>query len=206
MTKYLSLDTIETYNHPRPDILSGLKISMRGTKNLFNIFFSISDIETGFGIDIPSQVDYTWINTPSGRDKYISYPTMKRMLFQLRDQCYLVEPYLKWVDGLLFSNSKIKPFFRSVSSPIGRISSATTTDTTIDDDISDIDDSQSMNSYLSNNDVIEDSLRKQIIDLQHALELKNKDIDILHRDVQLRDKEIEILQMKVISLSNGSWI
>jgi hypothetical protein len=216
--KHLSLDIVNSSGHPYPDILNGINITMRGTKNLFDIFFSVVDIEVSFQIDIPNQIDFTWINTPSGKDKYISYPTLKRLLFQLKGHSPLVQPYLAWVDSLLFSNSRIKPFFRSVSSPPAKcgsgitIRSSRTDDTVIDDfsDISEIDDnidSASLLSFETQSDQNAlNAMQQRIVELEYALQLKDKDIDILHRDVQVRDKEIEILQMKLLALTTSKWV
>lgn len=213
--KYLALDAIDTSGYSYPTVLNGINVTMRGTKNLFDIFFSVVDIEVSFGIDIPNQIDYSWVNTPSGKDKYISYPTLKRLLFQLKGHSPLVQPYLAWVDSLLFSNSKIKPFFRSDGSLANKYSSGITsrtsgTEDTVIDDISDIDDdidSASLLSFESHNGTYTiNAMQHRIIELEHSMQLKDKDIEILSRDIQVRDKEIEILQLKLHALTSAKWV
>lgn len=196
--KYLSLDTIDITTYPYPDILKSISITIRGTKNLFDIFFSANDVEVSFKINLPTQIDFTWINTPSGKEKYLSYPVIKRMLFQLKDQHALVEPYLAWIDSLLFSNSKVKPFFHY---PCSRSS-------TDDGTYSDIDDASSVQSFpsIAENDYLVTALQHKVDQLEHQLELKNKDIDILDREIKLRDKEIEILQLKLSIPTQSDWI
>jgi hypothetical protein len=147
--KYLSLDTIDLTEYPYPQDLYSLAITIRGTKNLFDIYFSAIDVESGFGISLSPQIDFTWINTSSGKEKYLSYPTMKRILYPIQENHPLVAAYLTWVDSLLFSAGKSKPFYRcsyaSLPSSIAE---------TIDgpDDLSDLDDSSSVYSLESVNE------------------------------------------------------
>lgn len=205
MIKYLSLDVIDTSSYMYPDILKTISISMRGTRNLFDIFFSADDVETSFQITLPPQIDFTWINTPSGKEKYLSYPTTKRMLFQLRNQHELVEPYLDWVDGLLFSTTKIKPFFRYSCSSTQ--SNDKTDDSDEPDNFSDIDDIDSIHSVVSkDNDYIITSLQHKVEHLEQQLRLKDKDIEILNRDVEIRNKEIELLTLKLSIPADCNWI
>ncbi len=201
--KYLSLDMIDTSMYPYPNVLKNIDITIRGTRNLFDIFFAAADVEISFNINLPSQIDFTWINTPSGKEKYLSYPTLKRMLFQLKDHHDLVEPYLQWVDSLLFSNSKMIPFFRYSYS-----NTALSNEDTIDS-FSDIDDTSSMSSIglvQENNDYIITALQHKVNQLEHTLELKEKDIAILEREVKVRDKEIEILNLRLSIPSQSNWI
>ena len=200
--KYLSLDPIDISSHPYPDILKCISITIRGTKNLFDIFFSASEVETSFEINLPYHVDFAWINTPSGKEKYLSYPTLKRVLYHIIYDHKLVEPYLIWVDSLLFAANKVKPFFRSSNS------SNATIDSIEDDKLSDIDDTSSIGSYNSvqSNDYMIRSLQYKIENLNNVLKLKDKDIEILKRDVEIRDKEIELLQLKLSIPSDSNWI
>lgn len=202
--KYLSLDTIDTSMHPYPNVIKNIDITIRGTRNLFDIFFAAADVEISFNVNLPSQIDFTWINTPSGKEKYLSYPTLKRMLFQLKDRHNLVEPYLQWVDSLLFSNSKIIPFFRYSSSNTDISSHEDTLET-----FSDIDDTSSISSIgfvQENNDYIITALQHKVNQLEHTLQLKEKDIAILEREVKVRDKEIEILNLRLSIPSESNWI
>lgn len=203
MLNYLSPDTIDISKHPYPDALKSISITIRGTKNLFDIFFSTADVETSFCITIPPQIDFTWINTPTGKEKYMSYPTIKRMLFQLKEDHEMVEPYLSWVDSLLFSNTKIKPFFRNSLSSI-----PSTCDTFDGDTFSDLDDSSSVHSLdsVSDNNYLVAALQHKVDQLENELELKNKDIQILNRDVLIRDKEIEILNLRLTIPVQDNWI
>ena len=206
MIKYLALDTIDIVSEEYPNVLKSISISMRGTKNLFDIFFSIDDVETSFNITLPTQIDFTWINTPSGKEKYLSYPTIKRMLFQLKDDHELVEPYLKWIDSLLFSNTKVKPFFRDSCSN-SQITNKTEETEEIDN-ISDLDDTESIVSFSSRaeSDYILSSLQHKVETLEQQLKLKDKDIEILHRDVEIRNKEIELLNLRLSIPSTSNWI
>ena len=200
MIKYLSLDVIDVSSSPCPDSLKHISITMRGTKNLFDIFFSAFDVETSFGITLPPQIDFTWINTPSGKDKYLSYPTLKRMLFQLNDTHPSVPPYLAWVDSLLFANSKIKPFFRHSVSSI-QISDDT-------ESLSDLDDTDSIQSFCSikDDEFVVTALQHKVDQLEHKLELTEKDIEILKAERRFKNKEIELLNMRLHIPAESNWI
>lgn len=200
MLKYLSLDIIDVSSNPYPENLKDISITIRGTKNLFDIFFSAFDVETSFEITLPPQIDFTWINTPSGKDKYLSYPTLKRMLFQLNDKHPIVAPYLAWVDSLLFANSRIKPFFRH------SISSVQATDDT--ELFSDLDDSSSIQSFCSikDDEFVVTALNHKVDQLEHQLELKEKDLEILRGKVKYKDKEIELLNLKLANTVESHWI
>lgn len=200
--KYLVHDTIDINMDTYPHELKAVNITIRGTKNLFDIFFNATEIETSFGITLPAQIDFTWINTPSGKEKYLSYPTMKRMLFQVRDCHNLVTPYLTWVDSLLFSTSKVKPFFRFSGS------STSSSPTFAMDDFSDIDDTSSISSLASSNndEYVVKALQHKVDRLEHQLEIKDRDIKILQGEVKLRDKDIELLRLKLSIPSESHWI
>ncbi len=207
--KYLSLDTIDLTNHPYPQELNSLTITIRGTKNLFDIYFSAADIECAFDLNIPPQIDFTWINTPSGKDKYLSYPTIKRLLYPMQDLHPLAAPFLVWIDSLLFSSSKAKSFFRnSYETPQPSISSvAETLDNIDDEDCDDIYDADSLCSESSTtNTYLVSALQHKIDQLEHQLELKDKDISILEKDIQYKDKEIELLKLKLSIPSQACWI
>jgi len=184
---HLSADIIDLSDVPYPAELRSIDITMRGTRKLFDIFFSITDIETSFGITIPTNIDFAWINTPSGKDKYISYPTCKRLLFQIRRQKPLVDTYMEWIDSLLFDNTKIAPFFKS--------------NTNSSDEL---DDAKSSDSYDSTIDIRQ--FERKIIELEHELALCKKDLDIKDRDIEILKKENEILQMKIDYQPEAHWI
>jgi len=200
--KYLSLDEIDISSSPYPSELKSISITIRGTKRLFDIFFAAADVETSFNINIPSNIDFTWVNTPSGKEKYLTYPSIKKVLFRVNDDCGLGMLYLAWIDSLLFCDAKSKTFFcRSLSKSI---------DDSTEDTISDIDDTESISSYDSicgnDHDYVMTSMKYKVDQLENKLELKNKDIIILEREVQLRDKEIELLRLKISLLTKSSWI
>ncbi len=157
---------------------------MRGSKNLFDIFFRAIDIETSFGLTIQSNTDITYVGTPDGREKYLSYPSLKRLLFHNIHKKSLAGPYMQWVDSMLFGNSKINTFFK-------------------EDSGSDSDNTESLETPMS----MFELLKGRIINLEHALEIRDKDIDILQRDILLRDKEIELLRLKLSNVSTTSeWV
>jgi len=194
-----SLDIIDINVDEYPDILHSIKITLRGKRNLFDIYFSVTDIENSFSIVLPSTSDITWINTSSGRDKYLSYPSLKRLLFQIINKKTLAGPYMQWIDSILFGNTKIKPFFK--------LPYATEQDDIMDGTISDLDDSDSIDSFDGTANVF-NIFKQRITELEHKLELKNKDISIMQRDILLRDKEIELLQLKLQNATSSSaeWI
>ena len=200
--KYLSLNTLDTSQYPYPDPLNHISITIRGSKNLFDIFFSYSEIESSFDINLPNQIDFTWINTANGKERYISYPTIKKVLFQLIDKNVLAEQYLAWVDWMLFSSNKPLPFFQRA------YSIAPTDNTSSADGTSDIDDASSVSSFHSTqaNEYLITALQHKVDQLDHELELKNKDIIILTRDIQIRDKDIELLQLKLSISPQSHWI
>lgn len=202
--RYLSLDTIDLTDHPYPATLDTISITMRGTKNLFDIYFSASDVEESFGINLPAQFDFTWINTPSGKEKYLSYPTIKRLLYPVKQQYPVAEAYLTWVDGLLFANHKVNLFFRNSHSSVN----STIETMPSDDEFSDLDDVESIDSFgsVKGNELVMTALQHKVNQLEHRLELQTKDIHILERDVQLRDKEIELLKIKLRIPMQSQWI
>jgi hypothetical protein len=182
--EYPSLDVIQVEPSEYPDILEPIQITMRGSKNLFDIYFRAVDIETSFGVVIQSNTDITYICTPAGREKYLSYPSLKRFLFHIIHKKSLAEPYMQWVDSMLFSSSGIKSFFK-------------------EDSGSDIDETESLETPMS----MFELLKRRIINLEHALEIREKDMDIMQRDILLRDKEIEILRLKLANLpTNAEWV
>ncbi len=195
-----SLDIIKIDPNEYPKTLETINITLRGKKNLFDIYFSVTDIENSFDIVIPLNIDFTWISTSSGRDKYLSYPSFKRFLFSVINKRPLASAYMQWIDSILFGNSKIKPFFK-----LPAISDKECDDETM----SEFDDTESLESIKSvdNTPSMFNLLKQRIVQLEHEIEIKNKDIDILNRDVLLRDKEIEILQLKLNNCSTKSeWI
>lgn len=188
--KCLDLEILDTSSNPYPNQLDNVHISIRGTKNLFNIFFKVDDIEDSFGITVPSCEDVAWVKTNNGNDRYITYPALKRILMNHSNP--LIETYLQWVDGLLFS-TKVKSFYtQSFSSTEGS-----------DDTISDIDDS--IQSF-GDNDYIITSMEHKIQHLEHALELKNKDIEIIQKEIELKNKEIELLRLQLAISTKSEWI
>lgn len=182
---------------PYPDCLKHISISTRGTKNLFDIFFSANDIESCFEIILPSNIDFTWIDTHNGNDKYISYSTLKTMLLQLINTHPLVQPYLCWVDNLLFASNN-KPLLRDSNSTF-----CTNTDT-----LSELDDSSSINSYDSAKDYgfIIDTLHSKIDQMSRKIELREKDFQILQSELKLKDKEIELLRLQLTIQNKNDWI
>ena len=194
---HLSADIIDLSDVPYPAELRSINITMRGTRKLFDIFFSITDIETSFGITIPSNIDFTWINTPSGKDKYISYPTCKHLLFQIRRQKPLVDKYMEWIDSLLFDNTKIAPFFKTRTNSSSEIEPTTRL---TNHERNSLDDTKSSDSYDSTIDIRQ--FERKIIELEHELALCKKDLDIKDRDIEILKKENEILQMRIDYQSN----
>lgn len=190
--KSLSLDPIDTTNNPYPLQLEGVSIGIRGSKNIYDIFFSISDVETEFDISMSPPIDFAWVNTSSGKEKYMTYRTLKRVLYETEHP--LASLYMAWVDGLIsdkFSFSR-------------RSTTASSVDTYVDesdiyDSESDIDDSDSVS---IRDDYMVPILQHKVMQLEHQLELKDKDLQISQQAVQLLEKEIEIMKMK----SAGEWV
>lgn len=193
--KYLSLDTIRHTSLPQN--LNNISITMRGTKRAFDIYFSSIDTEIAFGINITSGIDFTWINTPSGKEKYLSYPTIKKLLYQLRDINSLAQAYLEWIDDFLFSdNTADLTLSYSESSAI-----------TDGDTFSDLDDiSESSSSSFEDNHYLISALQHKVDQLEHQIQIKNKDLVILDQEIKLRDKEIEILKLKLSCHVDSGWI
>lgn len=196
--KYLSLNLVDTTSNPYPEELSDIKVAIRGSKNLFNIFFKADDIEDSFKIAICPTTDFTWLLVDSEHERYVSYPILKRMLYAYSHP--LVKPYLEWVDGLLFSN-KVKALYNAEQSPEVVI------------DISDTDD-DSICSYSSGHsyfdsttdDYLVASFQYKIQQLEHAIELKDKDLDILDREIIIRDEKIKLLNLQIASMTKATWV
>lgn len=208
--KYLALDTIDVSTHSKPAILDNVAINMRGTKNLFDIFFSALDVEVSFNLALASHVDFTWINTPSGKEKYLTYKTLKSVLFPIKDQMPIIDAFLSWVDSLLFVNSKTKAFFCELNTSTAHTNTTelnTLNDIDDLDDLDYIDETFNYHSYeRRDEDYIITALRHKVDQLEHQLELKSKDLDILQKDIQLRDKEIELLKLKLDTSMGSVWV
>lgn len=206
--KYLSLDVIDLSEHPYPLGLNDLSITIRGTKNLFDIYFSADDIENDFCISLSPQIDFTWINTSSGRKKYLSYPTMKKILYPMQDEYPLAMHYLSWIDSLLFCTNKAKSLYRASYMSIPSSAAETSIDDDYSDNISDLDDTSSFCSLLSEKEdqCIVSAMQYKIDELEHQLQLKDKDIIILQSDIKLKDKEIELLKLKLDFPAQALWI
>ncbi len=199
MMRYLSLDIIDTSDYPYPADIKDVSITLRGTKSIFDIYFSLTDLEYSFNISIPRGYDFTWINTPSGKEKYLTYSTMKRILYQFKDHSNAINQYLSWIDDLLFSVKRNKTQY----------SYSVSTRSTDEDMFSDLDDSSSISSFQSNPDTefIVKALRHKLDQMEHQLIIKNKDISILERDVEIRDKEIQLLNLKLsLTPDEHNWI
>ena len=195
MLKYLSLNIVDVSDSPYPVSLKGIKIEIRGTRNFNDIFFFIEDVETSFGITIPPQVDFTWINTASGRERYLSYATLKKILFQFRDKHPMMQLYLSWVDSLICSNSNITQLFRN---------SYSSTDDS--ESMYDLDDKSSVITSDSVQD--DDSVITpfQYIKIKHKFELQKKDIQILQGELKYKNKEIELLELRLQLIAKSNWI
>lgn len=195
---YPSLDIIDIDENIYPESLKHINITLRGETTLFNIYFSVYDIESNFNTTIPSSIDKTWINTQSGRDKYLSYPCFKRFMFTLIPTNETANHYMQWIDSMLFGNKKNIQFFKP---------SIKQSEIEADDDLTEFDEEnqyEHSDHSSTNSCSLFDALKAKIIELEHALELKNKDIVILTREVQLRDKEIEIMHLKMRTPSSNS--
>ncbi len=184
---YPALDLIEISPDEYPDALRAVEITIRGKRNLFDIYFRVKDMQDAFGVQIPQEMEYTWLNTPIGRDKYLSYPSTKRFLFAIEDRNPLANAYMRWMDHMLFGNNRRLNFFKVISSDI---------DIKSEDAMSDTSDTDSATSFGCPSKILNE-MNKEITWLEHQMQLKNKDIEILEREIQIRDKEIELLRIQL---------
>lgn len=77
--EYLSLPITDVSMHQYPDNLKPISITIRGTTNFFDMFFSLEDVETSFQITLPPRLDFTWIVVENNaREKYLTYVTLKK--------------------------------------------------------------------------------------------------------------------------------
>ena len=188
--KFLSFDIIDPDVLGYPENLKSITIAMRGTKDLFNMYFSVSDIETSFGITLTPYDDFTWINTPTGDQKYVRYIALKRMMYRINNECTydLAEQYSKWVESLFFLSSGSKAFFKQSD---------------IDETLSDIDDTEIPD---HDDEFLVQALEHKLERLKCELELKKRDIEILNRDLEDRDKTIELLQYRLNAVPMNEWV
>ena len=199
MMQYLALDVIDTSDHFYPECLASVSITLRGTKNFFDIFFSAADVETSFGVVLPDDIDVTWILTPE-KEKYLSYSNMKRVAYLLQEDRDIVDTYLKWIDSVLISNRKTTPIVKSVVNDAH--SAVTYTDSTDGDSISDLDDTFSLTSLTSMQDN-----EYLITALQHKVEILEYQLKLKQKDIESRDKTIELLEHKLDhNTTEGNWI
>ena len=197
--QYLSLDVIDTSDHLYPECLARISITLRGTKNFFDIFFSAADVEKSFGVVLPDDIDVTWILTPE-KEKYLSYSNMKRVAYLLQEDRDIVDLYLKWIDSVLISNRKTTPIVKTIINDTH--STITYSDSTDGDSISDLDDTFSLTSLTSmqDNEYLITALQHKVEILEYQLKLKQKDIEI-------RDKTIELLEHKLENnITECNWI
>lgn len=178
---YLSLDVIDLYCP-----LGLKKITVRGTIAASNIYFSSNDVQDSLFISLPSQTPFIWINTPSGRDKYLSYETLKRVLsepYHPLESIERIQIYERWIDSIL-------------SNPAKSLASNTDTESfTSDSDFGSIADS------------FDSHFQHKMDQLAHQLELAKKDNEIYIHRLQAKEKEIELLKLRVSLLStNASWV
>ena len=101
MMKCLKIDEVDTSKLPFPQ---GLKrINIRGSSDLFLLYFRIADVEASLSVKIPAKSAYVWISTPSGQEKYISYYMLKQAFSGVSDEA-APNVFLDWVDNVLFAS------------------------------------------------------------------------------------------------------
>lgn len=197
---YLSLDALDVSALPYPKELNRIRI--RGTLDKENVYFSYIDVENAFCLKLPARTTFVWINTPSGRDKYLSYTTLLRL-----KQAPPIETFVHWIDFTLFG----------ISAKLSRSSSNDLTDTESDlsscyDDnessysISDIEDTEiALNGSTYQLHRSQDSL-STTDRLSYELQLAKKDNLFYQQRLQLKEKEIELLQLRLTLLeSKPRW-
>lgn len=207
--KYLSLDVINISALLFPQGMK--KIVMRGTIDVLNIFFSAADVEESLLITIPPQTPYVWMSTPGGREKYISYSTLKHVLLRAEktNACHI---YSRWVDNILFAHNQT-----NLAKHVKQDSLAADTETSsnMSDDMLQDECTESLYgdddvASITDSDYQYDSkcmLQHKYDQLVHQLQLTQKDNEIIHHRLQVKEKEIELLQLRVSLLSAKSvWI
>ena len=188
--KYLSFDIIDPSDLNYPEELRCVSITMRGTKGIFDMYFSLYDIKKTFDINLCPHDDFTWIKTPIGDEKYVRYATLKRMIYRIKDdgKHLLAEQYLQWVESLFFLNSGSKAFFKQSD---------------MDETLSGIDDTEIPD---HDDEFLVQALEHKLERLKCELELKKRDIEILKRDIEVRDKTIELLQYRLNAVPMNEWV
>ena len=94
----------------------------------------------------------------------------------------------------------------SLKSVLSYDSSETSMDTDTDV-LSDIDDSSDISYQISeDNQSLIRVLQHKVDQLEHCVEIKNKDLVILEQKVKLCEKENEILHLKLSMLANAEWV
>lgn len=174
--KYLRMNVVDTSTNLYPKCLESINITIRGTKNLFNIFFNAEDIEKSFDLSIPPGVDYTSLQVGTDIEQYISYPILKRTL--LNHVHPLIDPYLGWIDSLIFSN-KVKSFYQ--------------------DDSSELETEEDCLGANTLDEHLIASFQHKIQELEHVIALKDKDLHIM-------GLEIELMKLKMAIRDDSEWI
>ena len=151
-----------------------------------HILFSVSNIESAYGFTIPSDTHCIWVDTPTGKEKYLTFMSLKEMWWQLSEH-NRIDSYLNEV----FRESKSVSDTKSMSQRL-----------------TELDDTSSICSY--NSDEVDDcmitAMRHRIDLLEHQLQIKSKDQTILEQQIALRDKEIELLRLRLSIPSASHWI
>jgi hypothetical protein len=192
----MTLDLVDLKDNPLPDSISNVIIRLKGTKNLFDIYFNVNDLEKHFKITIPPNTEFVWITTDAVADRYITYVVFKKLFHHIKDYNYEARVYMGWVDGLLFQDNSIKPFYNIKDEH--HLSDITDNISEIYSDF----DSVSVKQYV---DPPRDDFL--IIALQHKIHNLEQQLVIKDKDIQLRDKDIEILELKLQHMSvANSWI
>lgn len=78
-------------------------ISIRGSKNKSNIYFSMDDAQKVFNLHfsiIDSTKDIKWIGPENIKERYLSYDDLKRQAERVSSD-HLLNEYIAWIDNLV---------------------------------------------------------------------------------------------------------
>jgi hypothetical protein len=166
------------------------KITIRGSLELFDIFFSLHNLQSSFNINC-NNLNIKMLKTASGIEKYLDYPELRKAIYSA-EQKELALEYLEVIDNILFNDGKSHTFYNPI-------------------EINSYNDTESLTSYDSEIDSIRDAynmqikvLEHKIVELEYKLQLRDKDIQILNLKFADREKEIKIEKLE--SKCKDEWI
>lgn len=153
--------------------MNAYKINIQGSKNKSDIYFNMDDAQKVF--DLPFSIidhakDIKWIGENNIKERYLSYDDLNLQAARVPSD-HLLNEYIAWIDNLVGDDDDTLSNWSSISM--------------IDDNKID---------------------HMMIAAYEHKIDLLTQNIEIKNKDILLLDKDIEIMQLRhemIISEKNN---